>query len=514
MNVSYIEKYNILQTFQSNDRQTVFIGTVKDQEDEIVIINILKDLEDLWQRDQEKLQKALGNLLHLERTEEGLVLVTAFKDAQPLEGYLQQKHVGIHKRVNILFAYLRDLVKYKELSYPLQSMMIDEAQILVDNHQPFFSELILLDKNLQLDHTFEGLTKKIAGVMGKILTVGASEEEENRDILEFIHRLWRGEHSYRDTEEIYHAFRSYYLYQWAMGNQPGEARKKSSLAEHPAGSRTRTQTAGKKGVLPRAILLVAALGAGAFGLSKFMLLESKTKEASVEPTAYFERIETDEGWAFINKSTAANLEQSIWEITKDEVLVERTETKDIILPSPEEGSYHISLRVQGNKGKWSEPYVEVISMEGSLREGSAAEEEAPAAVQEIERLAMFQLDYDTTQGVSLDHDYYKSGSYGIRVEGATDPPRRIQLKELSAKDQSVFSMWIMTDTGDAVKIRLKGMRKNRVVFEKNILHQPSRAYLWELLNIEGGLDAIDNLEMLLSTPSILWLDDIELDSFK
>lgn len=514
MHVSYIEKYTILQTFQNNDRQTVFIGTVKDQEDEIVIINLLKDLEDLWQRDQEKLQKSLGNLLHWERMEEGLVLVTAFKDAQPLEGYLQQNHVGIHKRVNMIFAYLRDLVKYKELSYPLQSMMIDAAQILVDNHQIFFSELILLDKNLQLDHTFEGLTKKIAAVMEKILTVGASEEEENRDILAFIHRLWRGEHSYKDTEEIYNAFRSYYLYQWAMGNQPREARKKSSLAEDSVSSRTRAKTAGKKRVLPRTILLVAALGVGAFGLSKFIHQESKIKEASLEPAAYFERVETQEGWAFINKSTAENLEQSIWEITKDDVLLERTKTKDIILPSPKAGSYHISLRVQGNNGKWSEPYVEVISMEGSPREVPAAEEEAPAPVQEMERLAMFQLDYDTAQGVSLDHDHYKSGRYSIRVEGAMDSQRKIQLKELSARDQSVFSMWMMTDTEAPVKIRLKGMRKNRIVFEKNILHQPSRAYLWELLNIEGGLDAIDNLEMLFSTPSILWLDDMELDSFK
>ena len=513
MDVSYIEKYDILQTFQSNDRQKVFIGTVKDQDQEIVIINILKDLGDLWQKDVKSLENALGNLLHIEMIDEGLVLVTAFKDAQPLEAYLNQTHASIHRRMNIVFAYLRDIVKYKDLDYSLQSMLMDEAQLLIDDHQPFLSELILLDKNLEMDVSFEGLAKKIAGIMTKILTAGSPLEEERREMLQFIDRLEGGEHSYKNVEDIYHAFRSYYLYQWAMGAEGLGRKKKSSLVENTSFGK-RTGPSAKKGKILKISLFVAALGLGVFGLVTYGLQTYLKEESLVAPVAYFERIETGKGLEFVNKSTADNLEESVWEVIKNEEILENTKAKDLIIMAPEEGIYKVSLRVKGEKGQWSEPYIEEVILGNRLEEEPIEEEDSSDSIEEVERLDKLQLEYDTSQGVSIDHDNYKTGNYGIRVEGSTTSPKRIHLKALPSKDQSIFSMWIMADTVDTIGIRLKGMRKDRLVFEKSVLHQPSGAYLWELLNIEGGLDSIDGLEMILSAQSVFWLDDIELDSFK
>ncbi|AOT69777.1 hypothetical protein [Geosporobacter ferrireducens] len=513
MDASYIEKYNILQTFQSNDHQKVFIGTVKDRDHEIVIINILRDLGDLWKKDKEKLENALGNLLHLEIVEEGFVLVTTFKDAQPLEDYFNQTHVGIHKRMNILFAYLRDIVKYKELDYSLQSMLIDEAQILIDNHQPFLSELILIDKNLEMDTPFEGLVKKIAGVMKKILIAGSSLEDENKDMLQFIHKLENGEHTYKDIEDIYHAFRSYYLYQWAMGEQSTGSRKSLALREESS-FRKKAQPRMGKSMLGKMALLVVALGLGTYGLSKYGLLEGRQENVLVEPVAYFERIETSTGWEFVNKSTGNNLKESIWEVLKNEEIIESTKAKDLMIASPEAGIYKVSLKVKGEKGQWSQPYEEEIILGNNVNDEYSEAEDLSDPLEEVERLDKLHLEYDTSQGISLDHDIYKTGNYGIRIEGSIDSPRKISFKNLSLNDQSFFSMWIMADAAEPIEIRLKGLQKNRIVFEKNIQHQPSGAYLWELLNIEDGIGSIDRLEMSLSAPSVLWLDDIEVDSFK
>lgn len=514
MNASYIEKYNILQTFQSNEHQKVFIGTVKGQDHDIVIINILRDLEDWWKKDKEKLENALGNLLHMEAVEEGLVLVTTFKDAQPIEDYFNQTPAGIHKRMNILFAYLRDIAKYKELDLSLQSMLMDEAQILMEEHQPFLSELILIDKTLEMDTSFEGLTKKIAGVMRKILTVEASPEDENKDALQFIHKLESGKHSYKDIEDIYRDFRSYYLYQWAMGEQSMEIRRKSALREDlPV--RKKAQSGVGKNIWGKIALLVMALGLGAYGLVKYGWIESERENASAEPAAYFERIDTSTGWEFVNKSTGNPLKEFMWEVIKDEKIIESIKTKDLTITSPEEGTYKVSLKVKGSKGQWSQPYEEEIVLKNKPHNEEHHEVgDLSGSIEEIERLDKLHLEYDTQQGISLDHDTYKTGNYSIRVEGSMDSPRKIHFKNLSADEQSLFSMWIMADTDKPIGIRLKGMQKNRLLFEKNIQHDPSGAYLWELLNVEEGIGAIDGLEMTLSSSSVLWLDDIELDSYK
>lgn len=239
MSNSYKSKYEVLKTFKEDQYQTVLIGSNRKKDDEVVVINILHKDKVSPTISKSQFPKGLNNLIHLEDTDNDLIVVTEYKEGTPLESYLKFFDTTVKHKINLVYEFLTKIVKYDNFHNSIKNILIDESQILIKDDELYFNELMFLDEDFDKSIEFKVIALKLGELIEKI--VFSLEPEEDKDnyrasqsILKLINELKNDNHNYQNIHTIYNAFRKIYIYEIFMedesvGDDDGEATNLSPI---------------------------------------------------------------------------------------------------------------------------------------------------------------------------------------------------------------------------------------------------------------------------------------------
>lgn len=512
---SYVEKFHILETFRSNHEQNILIGSMKDNPNDIVVINILRDKEYIWSNAKEKIEGAFENLLHVEKIDNGLVIVTGFKEGISLDTYLEKRNPNsIEKKLNLLGMYLNSILRYDSLDNWLKSMLIDESQIVVEDGKMYFNEWITIDENATGDPDFSKIAEKVGKIARKIFFYDITNENKKEylphQIIHFIEKLENQSYLYKNLSDICHAFQNLYIYNWYM-NDNKNIIISNSLSPNSRKSRKERKYKGYAKVIA-GVLLVAAIS---YAYLHFPQQDKITADENREPTAYFEKIQMKNQWEFINKSIAEGKEndivQSLWEVYRNNKIIGTYDTRDLTIDFSEPQKYKIVLKVQDKNHQWSKPYFEEVGIVEPRKESS--KNEIGLRVDSREKFEGLTIDYDENQVVK-DKTKFRSGTYAIKFVESSDS-KNIKIKGLQLDQSAFLSMWLMSDHKDPVSIQITGYHDSQRSFQRTMHYQPSAPNVWELMSLQETIAPIDEMEIVLSNAhSTVWMDDIELDIYK
>ncbi|MCH4890370.1 hypothetical protein EZV73_22495 [Acidaminobacter sp. JC074] len=141
-----LDKYDIIDTFDDNQFQTVLMGIDTLTMVDIVIINKLKSSIDLDDDFFRLYQDICDNLISLERGQDETVIINKYKQSQLLNDYLHEEDLSFESRVLLAKSFLLQAVNYQEFTNAIKIILINEDQLTVRNNQLHFSNYLFLKK--------------------------------------------------------------------------------------------------------------------------------------------------------------------------------------------------------------------------------------------------------------------------------------------------------------------------------------------------------------------------------
>lgn len=505
MSNSYIEKFNILQTLETNDYQNIFMGSGKNNIDDIVVINILNRS---GIDSKAKLTKVLDTLVHLEKLDEDFVIVTKMHDGVPLHVYLEKEKPTIESRISMVFQYLKSIKKYDVLDYPTKSILINESQIVMEKGKLSLNELIIKRENFTEVNDFQTIIKRISKVAKKILFYPIEDEQRENyipsQIVEFVNGLENNPKGYKSMKDIHDDFKNLYLYDESTIRR-GQSKKKFG------------------NIIATIIISVMILGTGIFAciniLQNDVQLAVAEKETSSKlPTAYFKKIQMKNYWQFINESKVEGndneIKKSIWQVRKDSEIMNTSYEKDLIVDFKELelGEYDVALKVLDKNDKWSKEYVKKINI---TKEHELLNDTEYVETDVYEKLNDFNIFYENKENITSDYNNFRNGEYAIKFTNNQEGTRDISIMDLKLDKHSFLSMWIMADTTEDINIKIEGYKNGNKNFTKLIPYQPSKPNVWDLVTIDAKIEKIDQIKIsMLNNKSTIWIDDLAFEVYK
>ncbi|SHJ70509.1 hypothetical protein [Paramaledivibacter caminithermalis] len=224
MGSSYTDKYKILKTFKKDTLQNVLIGSNKENDSNVVVINILYKDKTFEVLSKLQLSKGLHNLVHLEENQNSLIVITEYKEGTPLDVYLSYFDTTLKHKINLAYEYMTKIVRYDIFHNSVKKVLIDESQINIKNGELHFSELLFLNDDFSDPISFNIIASKIASIIEKIVFTKTNTQDiyyqsEAKKITEFINRLRKDANNFNSIEEVYDAFRKIYIYNFFMDEE-------------------------------------------------------------------------------------------------------------------------------------------------------------------------------------------------------------------------------------------------------------------------------------------------------
>lgn len=223
MNSSYLDRFNILEIFKDDDKQKILIGTFKEESDKVVVINIIKKnslpiLDSIY-----KFKSCLSNLVHIEESDDDLVIVTKYIEGIQITSYLDSFKITFKHRINLAYEYLEKISKYDIFDNLYKYIFIDKSQILIKDNELFLSEFLIINDNLTKDTmTFNDITKKLANILRIIILNNKSQinlpNNKAEKILDFIDKLEKNEQGFKTLEDIHNTYKDIYIYDLYMND--------------------------------------------------------------------------------------------------------------------------------------------------------------------------------------------------------------------------------------------------------------------------------------------------------
>lgn len=213
MTTPYLEKYDVLETFEKNTNQTILTGVSKENPDEIVVINEFNKISALPSDLEPLIQGSFTNILHHESNDSTFVIVTKYNEGMPLHNFLETYDSTVNARVNFGFEFLKTIVPYDILDNYYKSILIDENQLIVNNDNLVVNELMLLDETLPTDYSFSNISSKIGVILSQIIPANLIPDDDKLSTIPaFIQELNNGDGNYETIAEIYEHYRKLYMY--------------------------------------------------------------------------------------------------------------------------------------------------------------------------------------------------------------------------------------------------------------------------------------------------------------
>lgn len=226
MSKSYMDKYEILEKFKQNEYQKILIGSNKENSDEVVVINILPKRKFNKTISISQVQRGLNNLIHIEDSDNEMIIVTEYNEGTPLDSYLDYFNTTLKYKINLAYEYLSKIIKYDVFNNSVKNIFVDESQIIIKEDILYFNELLIFDPGYDEVNTFSPIAKKIGSIIEQIIFKKEPKDTnsiENTKVIEsirnFISSLNNGENNYKSIQDIYNDFRKIYIYDLYMEDE-------------------------------------------------------------------------------------------------------------------------------------------------------------------------------------------------------------------------------------------------------------------------------------------------------
>lgn len=578
MSNSYSEKFNVLEVFEQNPYQKIIMGTKKDSVDDVVVINVFNKGDYLNSKFVSDLFSSLQSLAFFEETDTELTIATNYNEGMSLSNYIESSDLSDDNRKTLATEYLMRLKNYDGFDPYFLSLFAEDKQLILNDDDFVFNELLILDDALKEVQTFDRVVYKVSDTLEKILmnpsTAGDSTYVTGT-IPAFISALRNTPNAYGSIDLILTGLEKA-LNGESTETSPAKEERVTPVvapivADVPEAEAKPVSEVEAESEQVETVQVTEASGAAASDttlqaddkmIEGEIELEDVTytdsdldeifseqerenrrkrsmwlffialviiigffakflffKENKIPPVASFERVEQDEKIIFNNTSTASGDNNSIkvaqWTVESGgKEFYNSTENYNIELILKNDGTYKVTLRVQDENEQWSEPYFQEFDYTVPTL-GTIDEVLNPDGdVESNEKLNKYTITLEDKG--SYDTEVKRSGSKAIKLDlAANDGKGKVTLEDIFIDNNYIISMWLMTDGTEPVKIQFTGYNNGSVKFVKSVTHNPTAMNLWEMVEASGGSNLIDKLEIVVSSDNAtVWLDDIELSSYK
>ena len=178
MSEAYMEQFNIKEILEQNSRQRILTGASKKSPEEAVVINRFYKDETFDENLHSLLKRALKNIIHIESTQNELILVTSYPEGAPLSKLIESPRLMPSDRLRLAELYLDQVSSYEVLPPAIQALLIDLNQFIVQDTGLEPKELIVLDRSYDERMESRAVSKKLSGALGLILKPDETEYEE------------------------------------------------------------------------------------------------------------------------------------------------------------------------------------------------------------------------------------------------------------------------------------------------------------------------------------------------
>lgn len=213
---SYLDKYDVLKNFKTNEYQKILIASDKEDPDKVVVINIINRNNTSEFISKSQFPKGLNNLVHLEEINNDIIVVTDYLEGTSFSTYINYLETNLKHKTSLTFEYLNKILCYDAFNNSIKKQLVSESQITFKDNYIFFNELLLIDAlPEQIQH--KEVNIEISNVIEKIIFSGRITDASPslnpfiQRLKDFIERL-RTSDSFKSINDICEAFRKIYLY--------------------------------------------------------------------------------------------------------------------------------------------------------------------------------------------------------------------------------------------------------------------------------------------------------------
>ena len=562
MSASYTEKFNVLEVFEQNPYQKIMMGARIDNPDDVVVINVFKKGPHLAPDFLETAQEALSNIIHAEDGDSEQILVTDYQEGMSLHNYLEGFPADADKRTELANAYIQKTLKYNKFNNYFKSIFLDDNQIIVRDEELLLNELIIVDEQIENGHGFENVVEKISATLGMIFNSGKGpkhEGESKERIDAFLSSLSVNTGVYKNLDDLAAAFKKTFIFDSTeevatpvppvvpvppvmpvppvvpMGSEgetpeaeTGSDQVKEDQATEPQREveleglevvneifdDVNDEPEKKRNAGPLALILIAlAVIAAIFAFAN----PFAEKEVQL-PKASFVRQEIDGKLQFKNTSQVFGKDNSIvmseWKVfavtESGDKQLKTSDDDNLDLIIKNSGTYRVELKVQDKNKQWSEPASEEFTY--TVDEVGNLDGDTDGTAKPQEKLEKYLIEYDG-DNITRDTNLYRSGTESIKMD-LTQGDAEITMKDLEIDSSSIVSMWMLSDDTKPVMITFKGYSGDKMVFSKEVTHVPRAANIWEMVETKVNANNVDSMKIIFSGNSTIWIDDIDISSFK
>lgn len=516
----YIKKFNIIETYKTTNFQKIFIGSTVDNENQPVLINVLLDKALLNTISQHQLENVFDNLVHMEKNQNQIVLVTRINNnALPLDIFLEENPLIEKDKINLLYNYLKKIIQYDVLPNSFKNSLIDPSQIAIKDNKIFFDEIIILNENSLNIDDFSPVAKEISAFIKKIISDDTIKDVENtvsNKILDFAEDLATSPHNYRNFQEVLDSFKNIFIYDFLDKKDISPSKSSYIDKNSYVDKNIKTKKNNYKAFLAvAAIIALLTIGYGYYNhIGDIKDSNNQLASEIAKPIAYFEKQQEDTIWKFVNKSfiekTDASIEEFLWQVIKDDEVIEEISTEDLSLKFKEDGIYTISLKVKDSLNNWSDEYIETIKISTDVEENSKI------ASTDMEEEGL-DINFLNQELVSKDSSVFRKGNYSFKFQRSKDDILpSIEVKNLNKEEHLNLSMWVKSSKLNPFTIYLKGYNdKSQMIYKNAISHLPKSTDSWDMVAVDLETNKIHSVKILLSNDiEEVWVADIEITSYK
>lgn len=521
MSIEFLDSYNIIETFKDNHQQKILIASTRDEKKEAVIINIIKNTEAFGGLEEVSLDKIFLNLIDFQRSSEGIILVGALKDALPLDTYLGNNDLTAKERMDLIYAYLKNIARYDGLNENMISQLVDEGQLVVESDEIALDELIIFPEE-GLEEPVSAI-EKIIRVVDKIFSVEALSymDQIYQEQVNLFKEELLGAEFPLSLNDIFKAFRKRYIYAYCLEGfeepKKGKPQKKKAKPDAndsiiPDASSHKLSKGRYRGLIAIGMVLMLALTV--YGGYHWLWDSTEpTVETPSEklPLPYFDVVHQDGEWEFINKSEYVGfLKEQLninWEVSKSGELLQSFHREDLKIKIDEPGTYMITLIISDLEDSWQREYSEEIVVDNKT------------AAEAINQLELYSGANSLLDKAVLQQGMLEKDTERIRNNRPTyivsESPTTIELETSGVKSGTVLSLWVLMETQESIEIKITGYKNKLVGFQEVLKHTPKAVGYWEMLQLGLKESSSDKIAIDFSSFSKpIWVDNLELSVIK
>ncbi len=274
----------------------------------------------------------------------------------------------------------------------------------------------------------------------------------------------------------------------------------------------KTQKINKKDRKIIAIILIAAL------LGIILTVCNKTNLLFFKdnlPVATFQHERLYDEWIFQVDDSETVFQSYEWTVKqngKDAISGSGSEFrfKETFL---DEGEFTVSLRILDDENNWSQTYsnnyYNIINDIDTININ-------PNSDQSKEQFDSLSVQFQDESSISKDDTVFRNGTYSLQISGnKQNEESKLTINNLVMDNNSVISMWILSDSTESFRVQLLGYNGKTLAFKRSVNFKPSSKNYWELLSVSQETNNVDRMEIVFSNMSSrIWIDDLDINSYK